>query len=299
MRTLSLQPNELVQLMQGKGIRVAIMLINLLLVVWIAWLLATLTLDLFTGDESVTDTEVAVVAPAAVKQDPHQVLVRQMPDWHLMGEASVDTAPAQPVVPVNAPETHLKLTLHGAFASDDPDYARAIIADPQGQEEMYAIGDQVPGDAELREIKEDRVILMRGGRFETLSLPELRESSGRSATVRPVASAGSVKRLQKIRQTLKRNPKSLYGLIKTTPYKDESGAMIGYTINPGRDPSLFDQMGMQPNDIVTHINEVPLTNLSGGIRALKSAQSGENVTLTIIRGDPNSGPQKLSLNVPE
>ena len=27
---------------------------------------------------------------------------------------------------------------------DDPDYARAIIADQRGQEEMYAVGDKVP-----------------------------------------------------------------------------------------------------------------------------------------------------------
>lgn len=292
----ALQPGEMVQLMQGRPMQLGILLINLLLVVWIAWMLARLTLDLLDADGPAEDP-VPVTAPAEpVRENNYQALVKQMPGWRLMGEAKVEAAPVKPAAPVDAPETRLKLTLRGAFASDDPDYARAIIADQRGQEEMYAVGDKVPGNAELSEIHVDRVILMRSGRYETLSLPEETGSGsvGRS-TVRS-RSPGQGDRLKSLRKTLKQNPKSLYGLVRTTPKRGDDGKMIGYTLQPGRDPDLFSSMGLQAGDVVTRVNDVALSDLSSGMRALKSAQGGDSVTLTVMRGGQE---ETLSINVPQ
>jgi general secretion pathway protein C len=292
----ALQPAEMVQLMQGRPMQVAIVVINLLLVVWIAWMLASLTLDLLDKQEPAVEAVRVAPSPVPARANEYQVLVRQMPDWHLMGEAKVEVSEAvKPAVPINAPETRLKLTLRGAFASESPAFARAIIADSGGQEEMYAVGDKVPGNAELSEIHADRVILMRSGRYETLSLPDdARGGSVRtpSRSVRPSQS----QRLQSLRKTLKQNPKSLYGLVRTTPKRDDDGKMIGYTLQPGRDPGLFEGMGLQPGDVVTRVNDVALSDLSSGMRALKSAQGGDNVTLTVMRGGQE---ETLSINVPQ
>ncbi len=103
-------------------------------------------------------------------------------------------------------------------------------------------------------------------------------------------------RLQSLRQTLKQNPKSLYGLVRTTPKRDADGKMIGYTLQPGRDPDLFSSMGLQAGDVVTRVNDVALSDLSSGMRALKSAQGGDSVTLTVMRGGQE---ETLSINVPE
>ena len=72
--------------------------------------------------------------------------------------------------------------------------------------------------------------------------------------------------------------------------------MIGYTLQPGKDPQLFEQMGLQPGDVVTQINDVTLDNLSNGMRALKSAQSGETVSMTVLRGETE---ETLSFSLPE
>jgi general secretion pathway protein C len=296
MKLQTLQPGEMVQLMQGRPMQLAIVVINLLLVVWIAWMLARLTLDLLDTQEPDIEVEPVEVPAVSARQREYRTLVKQMPGWHLMGEAKVETAAPKPAAPVDAPETRLKLTLRGAFASDEPAYARAIIADQRGQEEMYAVGDKLPGNAELSEIQTSRVILMRGGRYETLSLPEeaLQSGSGR-APLRSGSPAQS-QRLQTLRNTLKKNPKSLYGLVRTTPRRDEEGKMIGYTLQPGRNPKLFDELGLQPGDVVTRLNDIELSDLSNGMRALKSAQAGETVTLTVLRGDQE---EELSINVPE
>jgi general secretion pathway protein C len=297
MKLQTLQPGDMVQLMQGRPMQLAIVAINLLLVVWIAWMLASMTLDLLDGEEPVLEAVPLEAMPAPVRQKEYRQLVKQMPDWHMMGEAKVVVSePAKPAAPVNAPETRLKLTLRGAFASEDPAFARAIIADARGQEEMYAVGDKVPGNAELSEIHTSRVILLRSGRYETLSLPEdVLGGNARSSPSRSTRPDQS-RRLQSLRKTLKQNPKSLYGLVRTTPRRNEDGKMIGYTLQPGRDRELFDGMGLQPGDVVTRVNEIELSDLSNGMRALKSAQAGETVTLTVMRGGQE---ERLSISVPE
>ena len=64
-----------------------------------------------------------------------------------------------PPVPVDAPDTQLKLTLRGVFSCDNKEEARGIVADPKGNEESYGIGDAIPGNATLSEVYPDRVIL--------------------------------------------------------------------------------------------------------------------------------------------
>ena len=129
MNLQTLQPGEMVQLMQGRPMQLVTVAINLLLVVWIAWMLANVTLDLLETGEPVAEP-VTFEAPPAPQEDQYRMLVGQVSSWKLMGEAKVKTAePARPSAPVVAPETRLKLTLRGSLDSDDTGIARAIIAD--------------------------------------------------------------------------------------------------------------------------------------------------------------------------
>jgi type II secretory pathway component PulC len=48
--------------------------------------------------------------------------------------------------------------------------------------------------------------------------------------------------------------------------------------------------------VVTQINDISLNTLSNGVRALKSVQSGENVSMTVLRDGEK---QELSFSVPE
>ncbi len=217
MKTLSLQSTDWVRVMQGSRMQALVTVINLLLVVWIAWLLASMTWDLINGNEPLEMTTPATQA-VTPPVNQHAQLVRQLPNWHLFGEAARDVKPVKSTAPVDAPDTRLKLVLRGAFSSGDEAFSRAIIADPRGKELMYAIGDKLPGNAELSEVHADRVILMRSGRYETLRLP-LDERSTRdraSRSRRPATTNSPGQRLGSIRQTLKQNPKSLYGLVRTS-----------------------------------------------------------------------------------
>jgi general secretion pathway protein C len=297
MQTLSLQQADLIRVLQSRHTKTAIRVINLLLVIWIASMLATLTWDLLSPEESVE--EIAVVTEtAAVPVNPNRQLISQMPAWHLMGVAKQGNQPVVTNTPLEAPETKLKLILKGALASNDPEHARALIADPRGKELPYAVGDKLPGNAELSEIHADRVILKRNGRFETLRLPKDKKSSNtvasRSVRARPAASPQ--RRLTNARKQLKQGSGNLANLVRATPKRGKSGKTVGYILSPGRDPDLFAQVGLQKGDVAIQINDIKLDNPTNSARALKSMQSGESVSLTVLREGQE---QIVSLDWPE
>lgn len=93
---------------------------------------------------------------------------RKVARFHLFGQADLVADNGKPTV---APETKLNLVLRGVVSSDKSADAVAIIATRGGKNEKgYAIGDRLPGGAELKEIYSDRVILKHRGRLETLTL---------------------------------------------------------------------------------------------------------------------------------
>ncbi len=288
MNTMTLQANDLARLLRGAAVQRLVMPLNVLLVIWIAAQLAELTWLALPQPETGAEP-VAVVARPAVPaaRDPNEELVSGLPGWHLMGLVVREAAPVVESAPVDAPDTRLKLTLRGALASDDSENARAIIADQGGKEEQYAIGDMLPGNAELSEIYPDRVILRRNGRYETLRLPT-EGQAGASVAVSPArtnASATPAERLRAIRENARANPASLFQLVRASQKMDEAGNIIGYSVTPGNQPALFREVGLRSGDVVTEINGLALSDPANSSKALQSLQGGEAVTLRLLRGD--------------
>jgi len=298
MQTPTFQQADLIRLLQSRHTQTVIRVINLLLVIWIASILANLTWNLLSPQESVVQIETDTDS-VSVPENPDRQLISQIPGWHLMGVAIQGSQPVQTNIPIEAPETKLQLILRGALSSNDPEHARAIIADPRGKEEQYAIGEQLPGNAELSEIHPDRVILKRNGRFETLRLPKEQMPSNTVVSrfvSAPAPVSSPLERLNAARQQLKQSPARLSGLVRATPKRGEDGKTIGYVLSPGRDPELFEQVGLQAGDVAVQINDIRLDNPANSARALKSMQSGESVSVTVMRNDQE---QVLSLEWPE
>ncbi len=294
MHAVILQPAELIRALQGPWATRAGYLINLLLVVWIAWLLSTITWKVVGTFRSAEPVPVEAIAQT-VSRNQYAILVDTMPGWHLMGKAS-QVVPAMSTAPVDAPDTRLKLILHGVLASDQSKNARAIIADPRGKEKQYAIGDTLPGKAELSEIHADRVILFRGGRYETLRLKQDNSGRGNSATSRgrKSVSTATSKRVKEFRQRVKKDPKSLYDRVKISPKRGGRGELIGYTLNPGKDAQLFKDIGLQPGDVAIEINGEKLNNLRAGARVLQQT-TDESITLVVLR---NGVEETITLDLP-
>ncbi|WP_417531391.1 type II secretion system protein N [Marinobacter lipolyticus] len=99
----------------------------------------------------------------------------------LFGKAG-ESATDQKIDTENLPETNLRLFLRGVLAADGDFPGSALIEDDKSQTEAYLVGDELPGNAKLRSVHANRVIIQRGGKLENLYFPESEDRTGLELT---------------------------------------------------------------------------------------------------------------------
>ena len=124
------------------------------------------------------DTAQPLVTDPAAGREPPRVNLSSL---DLFGAASGESAPAE-MDTENLPETNLRLFLRGVLAADGEFPGSALIEDDKSKTEVYLVGDQLPGNATLRSVHPNRVIIERSGKLENLYFPESEDRSGMSFT---------------------------------------------------------------------------------------------------------------------
>jgi general secretion pathway protein C len=273
------------------------------MVIFLAKTLADLTWQMMPAPA----TDVVAIPADQAPADPQQRgpgIGARIAELNLFGK--VDDAPAPAPEPQAAPETRLNLTLRGIIASDNPDRARAIIAEGTLADKFYRMNEELPGGAKLNAIRPDHVILERNGRFETLSLPKERspeaerlaqQSAAQSNQPRlgapPNTDGASPTTLSDYRDALKENPQAVNELLNPAPaYQD--GKLVGFRLRPTKNRHLLRRNGILRNDIVTSVNGIPLNDPSNSFQVLQQLTSTENIQLTILR---NGQEKNVSLNL--
>lgn len=272
----------------------------MLLAIWLLWLIVKLVLLLISGPEVVVDV------PAARQLRNQQTNAPvEIANWHLFGR----TAVSNPLNLMALPETPLNLELRGIVSGMESDQqGHAIIVDSSGQQWVYKVGDIVPGDATVKAITPDQVVLERNGQNEALSLPQrLNSASGAVASnqrqsalpgaisaplvsgspqpltglrgqpqaIAPVTIPGGLAGAQLNTANLQRLSQS----IQVTPV---SG---GYKVFPGRNATVFKQLGLQANDVVTAVNGRPLSNVQSAMQVFQNLNQNQAITLSVRRGN--------------
>lgn len=234
------------------------------------------------------------VAVSAANKNTSAVDVEKMVGWHLFGEVGVQPHAAA-VVEETAQETTLNLQLLGVISASDAAMARAFIM-VDGRQQQFAIGEQLPGSGKvvLSKVLVDRAIIDNNGRYETLwlydpntaTLQAQQPSSPASVTSSTVDmrdNAGVTQLAQNYRDQLYKNPGSLADVIQVAP-ASENGKLIGYRINPGRDPAQFARFGLKPSDIVTAINDVRLDDPQRALELYNLLRTQSEASITVRRG---------------
>jgi len=254
------------------------------LVVVIAWQAARLTW-LWLPQPSEPPAPAAgpsVITPAAVN-------VQQIADAHLFGVASADASADLS----NAPQTSMTLMLSGIIATDDPAKGYAFIGESLAAAKLVRAGDPVAGGARLHSVFPDRVILERGGRLESLSLPRanLGAALQRPAPT-PLPGSTPPQFAQDLRRIVNTNPGLLTEIIRPQPVF-EGGAQKGFRVYPGRNRQQFESLGLQPGDMVTAVNGAALDDPARASQILNQLETTDRVTVTVVR---NNQTQQLTLN---
>jgi len=268
--------------------RLALLAANLccaLLAVLALWLLVRLLWALVPGDDAALAPTTAPAAGATVSAPS-----RSIAQWHLFG-----TAPAQRGG--DGPST-TSLVLRGTLADADPRAGLAVIADAGQPERSWRVGEEVSPGVRLAAVYADRVVVLRGTVEETLRLPRdttLAPLPGDAPVVRgapardggaPAGASATPKVPTTWAQTverLRRNPDELARRVKLVPVLD-GAKLAGVRVSTGTDVGLLGQIGLEPGDVVTSVNGMPIDSLERGQQIMTSLGSATSVRVTVMRG---------------
>ncbi len=271
--------------------------VNALLAILLGYLLAGLVLGLLPVNTSNTlDNEVVVSSGKTKTPVNKQHVGIRISQKHVFGRASSDSTTTERPKEA-APETRLNLFLQGVLAFSPPELAMAIIRSGNGDEKIYNIDDKIIGQATLKEVHPEHVIISRNGKLETLKLPEKVEaftvnqptrkkttaSRSRNQRGTPSHLANLPSNPRKLRDHFIKNPTTLAELVTTRPYR-KNGKLIGYTIRPKQRRDILESHGLVAGDIVTEVNGIKLSSSQQGLKALRKLVKASSIELVVLRG---------------
>jgi general secretion pathway protein C len=185
----------------------------------------------------------------------------------------------------NAPRTRVALVLAGTLAVRDPKAGLAIIGESAQAARLYAAGSSLPGGVRLHEVYTDRVVLDRDGTLETLPMP--RQSSGGAgggtARLSPAGNNAEPPLGESVQRLVAQGPEVIGEVLRPMPMY-ANGQLKGFRVYAGRDRQKFAKLGLQPGDLVTQINGVPLGDAQHGMEILRSLGNSGTANVTIERG---------------
>jgi general secretion pathway protein C len=259
------------------------------------WLFARLLWMLVPGDD--TSTSVPLRAAIATSAVP----AISVSKWHLFG-----AAPQRLGAQRNAPATTLALSLRGTLADANPRTGIAVIADEQGVERAWRVGDEITPGVKLDEVHADRVVLLHDGAQEVLPLVRNEEPLRAVAPIPASARGGAALRntapdsappitfappqmahgSMDWQQTMDRiggSPGDLAKKVRIDPVID-NGRIAGVRVSAaGGDAALLAQLGLRPSDIVTAVNGLPVDSVARGQQILESLGNATSVRVTVTR----------------
>jgi general secretion pathway protein C len=189
--------------------------------------------------------------------------------------------------PTSAPKSRLNAQLTGIMASSVSSRSIAIIA-REGRQQSYGVGDVIQGtDARITNILPDRVIITRQQQQEALLLDE------NAATAPAATLVLSNPGLPTARQQILKNPGQLMDYLTIAPVR-ENNQLKGYRLNPGKNPELFTQVGLQANDLAISINGLDLRNNSEAMQAMQQLAHQTEMNISVER---NGETQDIYVNL--
>ncbi len=224
--------------------------------------------------------------PTTMAAQAQRVDVAMIANSHLFGAAPVAHEDKDAT---DAPKTSMPLVLTGIIAAKDPKDGLAILGENASGAKVYAVGNNVPGGARVQSVYEDRVLLLRDGHLESLTLPRQYASRGPG----PVVAAPAENPIDRMRRVLSDQPGLIADVMRPQPVFAD-GKQRGYRVYPGPNRQAFMRLGLRPGDLVTGINGTPLDDPTRGQEIFRTLGSSSEARVTVMR---NGRQQDLTLNM--
>ncbi|MFI5394513.1 MAG: type II secretion system protein GspC [Candidatus Binatia bacterium] len=219
-----------------------------------------------------------------------------------------NSAKPEPEKPPEPPKpTELKLKLWGVAVRTDGG-SHCIIEDlTTHKQDVYGIKDKVPGNATVKSVEWDRVILDRAGQDEILELAQGQGAPPRPvpavAAAAPSAQTGNphIRKVSDTQYSIDRsevdsaldNMSQLFTQIRAVPHF-EGGQSTGFRLFAIRQNSLFDSIGLRNGDIIQSINGTEINDPQRALGLINELRNASDLTVSILR---NKEPVNLQLKI--
>ncbi|MEE2764732.1 MAG: type II secretion system protein N [Pseudomonadota bacterium] len=258
--------------------RLSRVLANLLLiglVIYLGIVLAQLTWLLAWDERPVPEAPTAASATLGASGGG---LSFPMASFEFFGRPAESSGVAE-VVKRSAPETGLRLRLEGVLVGQRPEDSGAIVAGSNGETAYYRVGDMLPGNAELAEVEASRILIRRGGRYESLTFEES-ESEGlvAEAPEQPAESSPDAF-LEDARSQLDAQGAAALNAYGLSPVED--GAASGYVYDGSN--AMLNAVNLQAGDVITAVNGQRLGDIEQDKSLLESWRGQPQVDIEIER----------------
>ncbi|HJU28935.1 MAG TPA: type II secretion system protein GspC [Candidatus Binataceae bacterium] len=228
-----------------------------------------------------------------------------------------DLAPPPPPAPAVHDET-INVTLLGTSHFGRRG-AYAIIESPNGEQELYRIGETIPNVGRLLAVGPDRAIVLHNGRRVVITIPSgysvqpenvrpfrgpirrpfinnpmmrRRHMMGANDGVRKLAANHYLLRRAVVNSNLQ-NMSRLFTEIRAVP-KMQNGASSGFQLSEIQPGSIFQQIGLQDGDVLTAAQGQPVNDPLKAMQLLQTLRNQSSITLNVIR---DGAPLQIQYNI--
>jgi general secretion pathway protein C len=205
---------------------------------------------------------------------------------NLFGNAASE-APTPPPSVV----TREQLVLVGTLVVSDPSQASAIIGTQALRPVFHVTGSVVAPGITLREVYTDHAVVDRGGQTETVWMPRsvltfasAPRALGSPATVQVAEEEEPEPQQPKpppVAEVLDYENARVGSAFKETALTS-NGVFMGLIVQAGPDPSVLQQMGLKPGDVIKGVDGI-LIDIDQVDRLRKALAKGGKVQLDVIR----------------
>ena len=174
--------------------------------------------------------------------------------------------------------TDLPLTVYGIRYNAATGAGTAIIADNDGEQKIYRIGEEVSPGVTLSALEFDHVVLSRGGSRELLYLDQSQPAPSIQPSARPEQAAPP-------------SPSSVRGRIGAAELSSgisfnpaqQGGSFGGLNVVPKGDGSAFRAAGLRDGDVVVAMGGQRITSPAQAAQLSGAFSPGSQVSLTVRR----------------
>ncbi len=257
--------------------RVLPSLVELVLVLMLAWLLAGLWSP--AGEHG----KAAMVSPHADGEVSSMPALAALLKTPIFGHAAVTAVKKRVAVKAVVAST-LHISLLGTIAGGS--HAAAVVrVQGSAKQRLVRLGASLMPGVTLKRVEADSIVVQRGDRLERIAMEKGHQGRvGLAPVVSSSSQGGAVRHFSRtsLNQQLHNLP-ALLGQARAFPYK-VNGQSQGFKIQEIVPGSLYAKAGLKNGDVIQRVNGKPVTTMQQGMALYQALQHARAIDLQIVRG---------------